>query len=60
MMLVNVKLDISRCKRIMFQGCKLHWGISFLMGILAFLYCEEFVKNAIDSFVCLFFFALGA
>ena len=24
------------------------------MGILAFLYCEEFVKNVIDSFVCCF------
>ena len=31
MMLVNMKLDISDCKRIIFQGCRLHWSSSFLM-----------------------------
>ena len=26
MMLVNVKLDISGCNRIAFEGCRLHWS----------------------------------
>ena len=31
MMLVNVRLDISWHKRIIFQGYKLYWSSSFLM-----------------------------
>ena len=34
MMLVNVKLYISGCNRITFQGCRLHWSSSFLMAQL--------------------------
>ena len=26
MMLLNVKLDMSGCNRITFQGCSLHWS----------------------------------
>ena len=33
-MLVNVKLDVSRYKRIIFQGHRLHWSSSFLMAQL--------------------------
>ena len=42
MILVNVKLDVNGYKRILFQS-------SFLMAILAFLYCGEIVKNSTDS-----------
>ena len=34
MILVNMKVDISACNRIKFQGCKLHWSNSFLMAQL--------------------------
>ena len=34
MVLVNMKLDISGCSRITFQGCRLHWPSSFLMAQL--------------------------
>ena len=37
MILVNMKVDISACNRIKFQGCKLcklHWSSSFLMAQL--------------------------
>ena len=31
MVLVNMKIDISGCNRITFQGCRLHKSSSFLM-----------------------------
>ena len=34
MMLVNVKLDVSGFRRIIFQGYKLHWFSSFVMARL--------------------------
>ena len=49
-MSVNVKLDISDHKRIVFQGTLL-WSRSFVMtqqndiGNIVFLYCGEFVKT---------------
>ena len=51
MMLVNMKTDISGCKRITFQSYRLHWFSSFLIkqlnevGKVALLYCGEFVKS---------------
>ena len=46
-------LDVSGHKRITFQGCRFHQLVSFSsndtaetkLEILAFLYCEEFVKT---------------
>ena len=32
MMLGNMKLDMSGCDRITFQGYKFHWSNSFLMA----------------------------
>ena len=34
LMLVNIKLDISRCNRITLKGCILHWSSSFLVAQL--------------------------
>ena len=31
-MLVNMKWDFSRCNKITFNGCRLHWPSSFLMA----------------------------
>ena len=45
--LVNVKLYITRYRRITFQARKFWWPIKFQMAILSFLYCEEFVKTSI-------------
>ena len=55
MVLVNVKLDVSRNERITFQGCRLYWSRYLSMTqlkcswqyIWAFLYCAEFAKNSI-------------
>ena len=55
MVLVNVKLDVSRNERITFQGCRLYWSRYLSMAqlncswqyILAFLYCAELAKNSI-------------
>ena len=52
LMLVNEKLEVSGCKRIIFQSCKLivqsiSNGIAKMnLAIVAFLYCGEFVKNS--------------
>ena len=50
MVLVNVKLDVTGYKRIMFQVCRL-WFISngtakTKLAILASFYCDKFVKNS--------------
>ena len=34
LMLVNIKVDISGCNSITFQGCRFHWFSSFLMAQL--------------------------
>ena len=52
--LQHIKLDISGCNRITFQGYRHHWSSPVPMAqlkqgfaILAFLYCGEFFKNSI-------------
>ena len=56
MISVNMKLDISRCTRMTFRGCRLHWSISFLMTlpkqVRQYWHSRiEFVKNSIGTFI---------
>ena len=51
-MLVNIKIGISGCNKITFQGYRLRYSSFFFMeqlktklAILALLYCGDFVKT---------------
>ena len=61
-MLINLKLVVSWYKRITFQGCRLFLALLIFNGtvkmqlaILAFLYCEEIVKNSIKDPLNMYF-----
>ena len=49
MMLVNMKLDISRCNRIIFQGSSLHWSSFFLMACFkqSWQYCHYCIVQSL-------------